>query len=98
MTDILKDAPAYRWMTDDAREEGREEGRKAISEQLRATVVAVVAERFPKLARFAKKQISDIEDIRLLQRLVVSMSVATDDDDVKRCLIEIEEEEEQATQ
>ncbi len=33
MTDILKDSPAYRWMTDDAREEGLEQGREQGLEQ-----------------------------------------------------------------
>lgn len=116
MTDILKDAPAYRWMTDDAREEGLEQGleqgieqglergrregrlaeREEILAQLREKVVGTVAERFPKLVRFTKKQISDVEETDRLLNLVIELKLATDADAVMRCLVALDEEEPEA--
>lgn len=101
MTDILKDTPAYHWMTDDAREEGIEEGHKralqeaqeAVYSRLREKVVAVVAARFPKLARFTRKQISDVEDMDTLLNLIVDLKLADKVDDVTQRLLALNEEE-----
>lgn len=101
MTDILKDTPAYRWMTDDAREEGVEQGielgrkaeREAYLEQLRQKVVALVTIHFPKLARFAKKQISDVEDTERLLDLIVDLRLASNTDDITKYLLALDEEE-----
>ena len=110
MTDILKDAPAYRWMTDDAREEGlvqgREQGRKqerqaaqeAMLEQLRRKFVALVAARFPKLTRLVKKQVSDIEDTERLLDLISDVKTAKSADDVVHFLLQALDEEEEITQ
>jgi hypothetical protein len=40
MLDFFKDAPAYAWMTESAREEGRKEARRQIEQALQQTVKA----------------------------------------------------------
>jgi predicted transposase YdaD len=94
MTDILKDAPAYRWMTDDAREEERQEQLK----ELRETIMAIIEGRFPKYARFAKKQVLDATDTRRLNHLIVQLSLAQKTEDIEQYLLDIDEEEGQVTQ
>lgn len=101
MTDILKDAPAYRWMTEDAREEGREEERRVLLEQrqtlleqLRGTVLEVVAGRFPKFVRLAKKQVRDAKSVESLQHLLVKISLAHEDDDIEQYLWDLDDESE----
>ena len=108
MTDILKDAPAYRWMTEDAREEGREEERRVLAEerrvlleqrqtlleQLRGTVLEVVAGRFPKFVRLAKKQVRDAKSVESLQHLLVKISLAHEDDDIEQYLWDLDDESE----
>ena len=107
MTDILKDTPAYHWMTEDAREEGREQGiergreqeRQAAQEtmlnQLREMTMEIIIGRFPKFVRLAKKQVRDAKDLGRLQRALVKVSLAHDDDDIEPYLWEIDEEEDQ---
>lgn len=90
MADILKDAPAYRWMTDDAREEERQ----ALMEQLRGTVLEVVAGCFPKFVRLAKKQVRDAKSTESLQRLLVKISLAHEDDDIEQYLWDLDDENE----
>ena len=110
MTDILKDTPAYHWMTEDARKEGILEGREqerraaqetileqlrvaqeAVLEKLRGKVVMLVTARFPKLARFAKKQVSDVEDMERLLDLISNLKIASKPDDVRQYLIALDE-------
>jgi len=116
MTDILKDLPAYKWMTDDARteglekgreegraegrekgrEEGREQEREEERERLRAKIVEIVKDRFPKLERAAKKQISDIKSRDRLLNLALDLYRVSTQDDALRLLFALEEEEQEA--
>jgi hypothetical protein len=102
MTDILKDAPAYRWMTDDVREEEQQkqlEERQKRLEELRETVLAIVEGRFPKYTRLTKKLIRDATNTERLNHLIVKLSLAKETDNVEQYLLDIdEEEEEQITQ
>jgi predicted transposase YdaD len=109
MTDILKDSPAYQWMTRDAREDGRveglEEGRKEgrvegrekereeAVEQFRQAVIAVVSHRFPKRVRFTKKLVHLCHDMERLQKLVVNLSIAQNEADAEDYLLSFSEEE-----
>lgn len=100
MLDFFKDSPAYEWMTEDARKEGREEGREEIRTQLqraldvfRQTVVGLVAERSPKLVRLAKKQVAAVENPEKLQKAVLLISSAKEDNEVARLLADLDESE-----
>jgi flagellar biosynthesis/type III secretory pathway protein FliH len=102
----MEDVPlAYYWMTEDAWKEGFEEGYKQglklahqeamekVVERFRTIIVEIVKARFPKLARFARKQISDVENLDLLKRLVLVLPVARDLDEARRHLLTVDEEE-----
>lgn len=92
MLDFFKDSPAYEWMTKDAREEGLEQGREEARRQIeearqrelrtlnasRQTVVTLVAERFPQLARLAKKQVERIENPETLQKVILFIFATQD--------------------
>lgn len=109
MTDILKESPAYRWMTDDAREEGLEQGlergleqglergRKENGEewlaQLRSTIIEIVSGRFPRLVRMANKLVSESTDVERLQHAIVKISLAHIDDDIEPYLWELDEKQ-----
>ncbi len=91
MTDILKESPAYRWMTDDARadglkeglEQGLEQGRKQSLEQFRATVMEIVAGRFPHVLSLAQQAVRKATSVERLQHAVVQLSLGHDEDDVE---------------
>src|SRR5258707_2887236 len=104
MTDILKDSPAYRWMTDDAREavleEGIKRGRKAEREELlkelRVTVLTIVAGRYPKYLRLAKKLVRDATDVERLQSLIIRLSLSQETDTIEQFLWDLEQEDQVA--
>jgi predicted transposase YdaD len=90
MLDFFKDSPAYKWMTDDAREEERQQN----LEMCRQTIVMLVAARFPKLERLAKKQVRVINDMKSLQQVNIKCSLAKDADEVETLLLDLDEDEE----
>lgn len=98
MYDILRETPIYQEMTRTAREEGWEEGREEGLEEGRLdsahqTLVAVILERFPRLERFARKQLSDVDDPLVLQHLTVKMSIAQTMEEAKGYLLAIDDSE-----
>jgi hypothetical protein len=96
MHSILRDSPYYQEILQEGREEGREEGlEKGKLEGLRQAVLDVVQERFPKVTRLAKKQVTFIEDPQLLRRLVVQMSIAQSKEEAKQYLLAADEDEEE---
>ncbi len=104
MTDILKDSPAYRWMTDDAREAGLEEGikrgrkaeREELLKELRVTVLTIVAGRYPKYLRLAKKLVRDATDVERLQSLIIRLSLSQETDTIEQFLWDLEQEDQVA--
>ncbi len=108
MFDVVKDTPVYKEMTRDARKEGREEGLKEGLEQglkqgqkeaLEQTLMDLIAGRFPKLVRFARKQLADVDDPALLRLLVLKVSTAQTAEEARERLITfIEADEEQETE
>lgn len=110
MLDFFKDSPAYEWMTEDGRKEGlaqgleqgfaqgRQEGidqaRQEAAEKFRQIIVMLVAKRFPKLERLAKKQVRATDDIELLQSAIIHISLAQDSTDVEIVLLDLDKEEE----
>ena len=92
MHSILRDSPYYQEILQEGREEGREEGKL---EGLRQAVLDVVQERFPKITRLAKKQVTFIDDPQLLRRLIVQMSIAQSKEEAKQYLLAVDEDEEE---
>ncbi len=96
MFDVVKDTPVYKEMTQDARKEGIEEGRKQGQvEALEQTLMDLIAERFPKLVRFARKQLADVDDPALLRLLVLKVSSAQTAEEAREHLITIIESDEE---
>jgi predicted transposase YdaD len=101
MFDLVKDTPVYKEMVRDAREEGREEGLKegleegreeGQKEALQQMLMDIIAARFPKLVRFARRQLSDIDDPALLRLLVLKVSTAQTAEEAREQLLTIVEE------
>src|SRR5712692_8248974 len=94
MHDIIRETPIYQLILKEGREEGIEEGvEKGQRDALRQAVVDVVLERFPKLVRLAKKQVIAVEDIALLRRLNVKVSIAQNAQEAKKYLLSVDEDE-----
>ncbi len=82
-------------------EKGIEEGRKQGQvEALEQTLIDLIADRFPRLVRFARRQLSDVDDPALLRLLVLKLSTAQTAEEVREQLLTIIEEadEEQGEQ
>ena len=92
MLDIFKDSSAYEWMTEDAREETRQQLLAAL-EGSRQIIIDLVSNRFPKLARLAKKQVRTIENLNRLQQLMLHCSLAQDAAEVEVLLLDLDEDE-----
>lgn len=86
MHDILRETPIYQEIL----KEGREEGLEA----LRQAVVDIIAQRFPKLARLAKKQVAVVEDPELLRHVLVKVSVVQTAEEAKQHLLTFDEADE----
>src|SRR5206468_12258361 len=77
--DIIRETPAYKVLTKEAREEGVQEGMERGIEQerhralqlQRELLLNVVKAHFPKLARLARKQGSVIDEAKVLNDLIV---------------------------
>jgi predicted transposase YdaD len=86
MHDILRETPIYQEIL----KEGREEGLEA----LRQAVVDIIAQRFPKLAHLAKKQVAVVEDPELLRHVLVKVSVVQTAEEAKQHLLTFDEADE----
>lgn len=87
--DFLRDSPVYQKVLEEGMEKGLEKGlkkglkkgiEKGRQEALRVqrrTLLDIVQERFPELARLAKKQAETINDLEVLSRLTVKISIAS---------------------
>ncbi|HZU69397.1 MAG TPA: hypothetical protein VFA09_19120 [Ktedonobacteraceae bacterium] len=104
MDDVLRETPVYQEMTRWAREEGLEQGfekglekglEKGRHDGLQQALLAILAERFPKLIRLAKRQLAMIDTPEVLQLLIVKMSIAQTLEEAKQYLLEADEDEEE---
>ena len=86
MHDMLRETPIY--------QEILKEGRKEGLEALRRAIVDVITQRFPKLARLAKKQVVIVEDPELLRQVLVKVSVAHTAEEAKQQLLALNEVDE----
>ncbi len=76
LEDILRDTPVYQEVLAEGEEKGLEKGIK--EGELRAqrqTLLDIVQERFPAIARLAKRQADAIEDPEVLRHLTVKISI-----------------------
>jgi len=76
LEDILRDTPVYQEVLAEGEEKGLEKGIK--EGELRAqrqTLLDIVQERFPAIARLAKRQADVIEDPEVLRHLTVKISI-----------------------
>ena len=69
MHDILKESDIYQMIL----QEGREEGLQAT----RQTLLRFVQARFPKLVRFATKQIAVVKDAQVLDDLIYKIGLSS---------------------
>lgn len=96
MSDLFKDSPAYEWVAEEVREKVQAEADQRALHVLRAfqqTVVDLVAERFPKLERLAKKQVSAVEKPERLQSLILRVSITQDPGEMAKLLADLDEDE-----
>ena len=95
--DILRETPIYQEVLEEGREEGLEKGRQqgreeALQQELQRqhqTLLDIVLERFPKIARSVSKPIEAIEDPAILLRLIVKMSTVQTAEEAKHLLLTI---------
>ena len=100
----FKDLPAYHWMTDDARNEGIEQGREQGLEQglkqgqetelvrLRQTIAVIIEKGFPALTKVAQKQLALIQHPTPLLQLITNLYGVQSADEVRQYLREALEE------
>ena len=96
MTELFKDSPAYGWMTESAREQAREEERQHALVQFQETVIALITRDFPRLAKLAKKQVSQVEDTGRLQQLILQVTLTRDASQIATLLADLDEDEQTA--
>jgi predicted transposase YdaD len=108
--DIIRETPAYKVLTREAREEGIEIGfergiergieqgieqeRKRALQLQRELLLNVVKARFPKLVRLARKQGSVIDEAKVLNDLIVKVSAARTMEEARQHLLAVDEGEE----
>ena len=71
LEDILRDTPVYQEVLAEGMQKGLEQG----LETQRQTLLDIVQERFPAIARLAKQQADTFEDPEMLRRLIVKISI-----------------------
>jgi len=78
--DFLRDTPVYQEVLAEGEEKGLEKGLEKGREEgkleaQRQTLLDIVQERFPAIARLAKRQADAIEDPEVLRHLTVKISI-----------------------
>jgi len=104
--DILRETPVYQEVFEEGVEKGLEKGRlqgreealqEALQQELqrqRQTLLDIVLERFPKIARLASKLIEAIDDPAILLGLIVKMSTVQTAEEAKQLLFNVAGDEE----
>jgi predicted transposase YdaD len=88
LEDILRDTPVYQEVLAEGEEKGLEKGIK--EGELRAqrqTLLDIVQERFPAIARLAKRQADAIEDPEVLRHLTVKISIVKTSQEAEQYLL-----------
>jgi predicted transposase YdaD len=92
LEDILRDTPVYQEVLAKGEEKGLEKGLKKGREEgkleaQRQTLLDVVQERFPAIARLAKRQTDAIQDPEVLRRLTVKISIVKTSQEAEQYLL-----------
>jgi len=91
LNDFLRDTPAYQEVLAEGMEKGLEKGiEKGLEQGLetqRRTLLDIVQERFPAIARMAKQQADTIEDPEVLRRLIVKISIVKTSKEAEQYLL-----------
>jgi hypothetical protein len=66
---------------------GLEKGLEKGLETQRQTLLDIVQERFPTIARLAKQQVDTIEDPEMLRRLIVKISIVKTSKEAEQYLL-----------
>jgi predicted transposase YdaD len=85
--DFLRDTPAYQEVLAEGMEKGLEKGMEKGLETQRQTLLDIVQERFPTIARLAKQQADTIEDPEMLRRLTVKISIVKTSKEAEQYLL-----------
>jgi len=94
MFDMLHETRAFQELIEEGRKEGIEEGlQRGKLEALHETTLSIVKERFPKLMRFAKKQVAAIEDPKVFQQLILKLISAQTMNEAKQYLLAVDKDE-----
>lgn len=84
LEDILRETPVYQEVLAEGEEKGREEGKL---EAQRQTLLDIVQERFPAIARLAQRQADAIKDPEVLRHLTVKISVVKTSQEAEQFLL-----------
>ncbi len=84
LEDILRDTPVYQEVLAEGVEQGIKEGKL---EAQRQTLLDIVQERFPAIARLAKQQADAIEDPEVLRHLTVKISIVKTSKEAEQFLL-----------
>lgn len=76
-------------------EKGRELERQEQAQELRQTIVNIVLGRYPRLLRFARKQLAVVDDLAILRGLIVELSLAKSLEEARHSLEKVDEDEEE---
>ena len=96
LEDILRDTPVYQEVLAEGEEKGLEKGLEKGRElglkegeilAQRQTLLDIVQERFPEIARLAKQQVDAIEDTDVLRRLTVKISIVKTSKEAEQYLL-----------
>ena len=87
LDDILRDTPVYQEVLAEGMEKGLEQGLEKGLETQRQTLLDIVQERFPAIARLAKQQADAIEDPEMLRRLTVKISIVKTSKEAEQYLL-----------
>jgi predicted transposase YdaD len=83
LEDILRDTPVYQEVLAEGMEKGLEKG----LETQRQTLLDIVQERFPAIARLTKQQADALEDPEMLRRLTVKISIVKTSKEAEQYLL-----------
>ena len=87
LNDFLRETPVYQEVLAEGMEKGLEKGMEKGLETQRQTLLDIVQERFPAIARLAKQQVDTIEDPEMLRRLIVKISIVKTSKEAEQYLL-----------
>lgn len=94
--DILSEAPLYKHLVAQGKEEGLKEGEKKGMQQgmaqgsvttSRKAILALFHERFPQLNVFAQKTVPTLKRPDILEQLIIQIALAKDEDEAQKHLV-----------